>query len=234
MPKLTAGIRVKNSELWAEECLSSLSRFADEVVILDDGSTDRTVEICRGFPKVTRLVRWPKSFFHEGIDRNVVLALAKDTEPDWIVFLDIDEVFEDRIAEDIQAMMSMEDCGVWGFHMLHFWRSRTHFRVDGQWGQETLYHIHPRLVRNVPGLVFPPQMIHGAHVLGTEGRGLLSGHFIKHYGYAYADEVARKYERYRQLDPQGDYEHLRDESSLQLVPYEQAAEYLNRELQKCA
>ena len=71
---LTAGIRVKDGELWAEECLRSLSGFVDDIVILDDGSTDRTVEICRSFDKVRHLLRWPKSFFHEGIDRNVALA----------------------------------------------------------------------------------------------------------------------------------------------------------------
>ena len=71
---LTGGIRVKDGELWAEQCLRSLSGFVDDIVILDDGSTDRTVEICRSFDKVRHLLRWPKSFFHEGIDRNVVLA----------------------------------------------------------------------------------------------------------------------------------------------------------------
>ena len=71
---LTAGMRVKDGELWAEECLRSLGGFVDDIVILDDGSTDRTVEICRSFDKVRHLLRWPKSFFHEGIDRNVVPA----------------------------------------------------------------------------------------------------------------------------------------------------------------
>jgi glycosyltransferase involved in cell wall biosynthesis len=225
--KLTAGMRVKNGELWAEECLASLSEFVDQIVILDDGSTDHTPDICRGFPKVTHLIRWEKSFFQEGLDRNVVLALAKDTEPDWILFLDIDEVFEEALAGQIQALMQIQDCGIWGFRMLHFWKSRTHFRVDGRWGEETLGHVHPRLVRNVPSLFFPPQPIHGAHVLGAQGRPLLSDLLIKHYGYAHAEEVVRKCRRYREVDPGGDYEHLLDESGLQLVSYEAARRFLN-------
>ena len=73
---LTAGMRVRDGELWAEECLRSLSSFVDDIVILDDGSTDRTVEICRSFDKVRHLPRWPRSFCHEAIARNVVLAMA--------------------------------------------------------------------------------------------------------------------------------------------------------------
>ena len=217
--KLTAGIRVKNGELWAEECLSSLSRIADEICILDDGSQDRTVEICRSFEAVTHLLRWEKSFFHEGIDRNVVLAMVKDTEPDWIAMMDIDEVFEDAIVDELPAMMEQDEYAVWGFRMLHFWRGKTHFRVDGTWGRETTGHIHPRLFRNQPGLHFPTQKIHGAHILGCEGRAALSGVCIKHYGYSFPDEVRRKFERYMAVDPEGEYGHLVDESELALVEY---------------
>ena len=45
---LTAGIRVKDGELWAEECLRSLRGFLDDIVILDDGSTDRAVRADMG------------------------------------------------------------------------------------------------------------------------------------------------------------------------------------------
>jgi len=221
--KLTAGIRVKNGELWAEECLSSLSAFVDEIVIVDDGSTDGTVGLCRTFPKVSTVLCWPKTFFDEGLDRNVVLGLAKGTQPDWMLMLDIDEVFEDRIVDCLDDMLAQDACTVWGFHMLHFWRGKTHFRMDGPWGRETLNHVHPRLFRDQPGLRYPFQAIHGAHILGVQGQAALSGIRIKHYGYSYPDKVREKYEQYRRVDPEGDYEHLVDESGLMLVEYRQAA-----------
>ena len=39
--ELPAGIRAKDGELWAEGCLRSLSGFVDDIMVLDDGSTDR-------------------------------------------------------------------------------------------------------------------------------------------------------------------------------------------------
>ena len=217
--KLTAGIRVKDGELWAEECLTSLSRFVDEIVILDDGSTDSTVEVCRSFPKVSQVLCWPKSFFDEGLDRNMVLGLVKGTGPDWILMMDIDEVFEDRVCDSIDMMLNQDEYAMWGFHMLHFWRGKTHFRMDGNWGQETLHHVHPRLFRNQPSLRYPFQPIHGAHVLGIQGKAAVSDVKIKHYGYSFPEKNREKWELYRQVDPEGDYAHLIAEEGLVLVEY---------------
>jgi len=215
-PRITAGIRVKNGESYAGECLQGLSEFVDCIVILDDGSTDRTVQICRRFSKVRHLLSWSKNFFHEGLDRNVVLAMAKDTRPEWILCLDIDEVFEECAREVIPDLVEANDIAMWGFHMYHFWRGHTHYRVDGQWGKETGDHVHTRLFRNQPGLCFPPQKAHGAHVLGSEGRVAVSDLRIKHYGYADPEEAQAKYERYQQIGGPVDYSHLIDESGLQL------------------
>lgn len=218
--RLTAGIRVKNGALWAAECLSHLSLFCDDIVVLDDGSTDATPDLCRACPQVTRFLRWEKNFFHEGMDRNVVLAMAKDTEPDWILIMDIDEVFEAQAPELIPQLMAQEEYAVWGFRMLHFWRDKQHFRIDGKWGDETRTHIHPRLFRNQAGLYFPPQKIHGAHIFGVEGHAAVAEQlYLKHYGYSFWDKTLEKYHLYRREDPEGDYEHLVNEAGLQLVDY---------------
>ncbi len=217
--RLTAGIRVKNGRLWAEECLGSLCRFVDGIVVLDDGSTDSTPDICRARPKLAHYIRWEKSFFDEGIDRNVVPALIKDTEPDWILIMDIDEVFEDRILDDIGPMMQQDEFDFWGFRMVHFWRTKTHFRMDGNWGEETRVHIHERLFRNNPDLRYPCRRIHGAHVLGLSGKGALSEAMIKHYGYAHDEKIVEKFRLYSEVDPDGSYGHLLSEEGAKLVEY---------------
>jgi glycosyl transferase family 2/glycosyl transferase family 1 len=226
-PKLTAGIRVKNAERFAAECLGELSTYVDEIVILDDGSTDKTEAICRSFPKVTRYVKWPKNFFHEGIDRNVVLALAKDTSPDWILLPDIDEVFEERFKEELPAMMAREDVALYAFLFCHFWRSRTHYRVDGKWGRESHEFPIPRLVRNQPGLCYPVDKALGtAQVRGVTGKCVVSDIRVKHYGHLYEDLSKTKVGLYSSLDPGSDYSYMIDETGLELEEWKEDASAL--------
>jgi glycogen(starch) synthase len=216
-PKLTAGIRVKNGERFAEECLRDLSAYVDEIVLVDDGSTDRTVQIARSFPKVTSVVRWEKDFFHEGIDRNVVLALAKNSNPDWILLPDIDEVFEDRFKEEVHRMMEEPDVSLYAFLFCHFWRSKSHFRVDGKWGRETREFPIPRMVRNEPGLRYPVHRALGtAQITGVRGRAIVSDLRVKHYGHLYEDISREKVRLYASLDPGVDYSYMVDETGLEL------------------
>jgi len=191
----------------------------DEIVVADDGSTDRAEEVCRSFPEVSTVLPWPESFFDEGLDRNMVLGLAKGTQPDWILMMDIDGVFQDGIVSRIGDMMAQDEYAVWDFHMLRFWHGKTHFRMDGPWGHETLNHVHPRLFRDQPGLRYPFQRLHGAHILGALGKAAVSDVRIRHYGYARPDRAREKHQLYRRVDPQGDYRHLVDETGLVLVEY---------------
>jgi glycogen(starch) synthase len=221
-PKLTAGIRVKNGERYAEECLRDLSDYVDEIVILDDGSTDRTVDICRSFPKVTEVVRWEKDFFHEGIDRNVVLALIKNTNPAWILLPDIDEVFEDRFKEEVHRLMEDPNVDLYGFLFCHFWRSRTHYRIDGKWGKESREFPIPRLVRNQPSLHYPVHRALGtAQITGIRGNAAISDIRVKHYGHLHEEISREKVRLYSSLDPGVDYSYMTDETGLVLEEWKE-------------
>jgi (heptosyl)LPS beta-1,4-glucosyltransferase len=95
--KISATIITLNEESNIGECLASLD-FADEIVVLDSGSTDRTAEICRAHPRVR---------FHEdawlgfGKQKNLAAGLAVN---DWIFNIDADERVSPRLKESIESV----------------------------------------------------------------------------------------------------------------------------------
>ncbi len=55
--KIIATYRVKNEARFIEQSLKSVIDICSEIVVLDDNSTDETVEICSGFDKVTNILK---------------------------------------------------------------------------------------------------------------------------------------------------------------------------------
>ena len=65
--------------------LADLCQYVDDLVILDDASTDGTYELCRSFPRVRVLARERKSGFDNEIYlRQKLWQLTVDTSPAWI------------------------------------------------------------------------------------------------------------------------------------------------------
>ena len=92
MLKITACTIVKNEEGNLPRWLECAKSLADEIVVVDTGSTDRTVELARDAGASVYSFEWRKDF---SAAKNFALRKAKG---DWIVFLDADEYFR---AEDI-------------------------------------------------------------------------------------------------------------------------------------
>jgi len=81
-------------------CLESV-KWSDEIIVLDSGSTDNTVEICREYtPKVTVTVTdWPGY----GPQKNRAL---KQASCDWVLSIDADEHLSPALQTDIQHAMT--------------------------------------------------------------------------------------------------------------------------------
>jgi glycosyltransferase involved in cell wall biosynthesis len=93
--KLSACIIAKNNQDSIGACLASLKGI-DEVILLDTGSTDRTIEIAQKYPSVKIFyTRWNDDFAEA---RNKCLDYATG---DWILSIDTDEVLETGI-ESVQ------------------------------------------------------------------------------------------------------------------------------------
>jgi len=102
MTNISATIITLNEEANIGDCLASLD-FADEIIVVDSGSSDKTEAICKAHPKVR--------FFHQewlgyGGQKNRAAELAHN---DWILNIDADE----RISPELQ--LSLEDADTSGF-----------------------------------------------------------------------------------------------------------------------
>jgi len=84
--KISACLIVKDEERNISECLQSLVVFADEIIVVDTGSTDDTINIAKGFTNKIYSFPWIDDF---SAARNYALEKATG---DWIVSIDADEI----------------------------------------------------------------------------------------------------------------------------------------------
>jgi len=207
--KLTAILRIKDQIATIDECMSKLSTIADEIVVVDNGSTDGTLEAYKKYPKITTVLETRE--FDEGRDKIMVLDAAKKSGADWILWIDADEIFEDHFTRAvIDKYMSSKYSRV-TFRMCNFWLSKERCRLDGNY---YLYTLHPQrsMWRNTAGTYFKNQKIHNGDILGTVGRTYLSPYRIKHYGYVDVEKIRQKMKTYLKEDNAGsrDYVALMD------------------------
>jgi glycosyltransferase involved in cell wall biosynthesis len=95
---LSAAIITKNEEANIERCLRSLT-FVDEIVVVDSGSTDRTLEICERYGcRITR-TGWM------GYGKNKQLAVDSVIH-DWVLSVDADEEVTPDLAREIETLLS--------------------------------------------------------------------------------------------------------------------------------
>jgi glycosyltransferase involved in cell wall biosynthesis len=97
-PMLSALVVARNEERQLGECLETL-RFADEIVVALDRTTDRSAEIARGFG--ARIVEgtWP----FEGERRTAAVAACRG---DWIIEVDADERATPALAEEVRRAIA--------------------------------------------------------------------------------------------------------------------------------
>ena len=89
MPKLSVIMIVKNEEGCLADCLTSVCAVADEIVVVDTGSTDDTIAIAKSFDATVVEMKWVDDF---AVARNRSIAAATG---DWLLHLDADEVLDD-------------------------------------------------------------------------------------------------------------------------------------------
>jgi (heptosyl)LPS beta-1,4-glucosyltransferase len=100
MPRLSVTVIALNQEAHIGECLASVS-FADEIVVVDTGSTDRTVELARTYTDRVLQAHW------QGFGRTKNYALDQ-ARGHWVFSLDTDERVPPALRDEILAVVAAD------------------------------------------------------------------------------------------------------------------------------
>ncbi|WP_263706287.1 TPR domain-containing glycosyltransferase [Shouchella tritolerans] len=171
---------VKNEEAHIEQCLKSVHDIVDEIVIVDTGSTDQTVEICKKYTKNIHSFQWNQNFSEA---RNESIQRAKSK---WILWLDGDEELDRENIDNLKAALSQKkEEAILYVPIINY--------IGKSVQEEDAYNIYqPRIFRNGKKLVFQNR-IH--ETLEIPNAGLVEDTLdvpIKHYGYLDSFKTSKK------------------------------------------
>lgn len=101
----------RNEQHFLPACLNAIKKFADEIVLLNKGSDDRTPDIARVFGARVFNYQWQEDF---AAARNAGLEKA---EGDWVLILDADEVIAEQDLERLKTILAEHEEGRTAFLM---------------------------------------------------------------------------------------------------------------------
>ena len=180
---LAGVILTLNEQRHIEETIASLKKVADEILVIDSGSTDRTVELAEKSGAKVFFRAWDNDF---SAQRN--FALDK-TSADWILYIDADERITDELAESIRNAISEK-----GSSILSFRRHNIAFGKEFRFGvfrPDTVTRLFPRTQARWTGLVHE-------RIESNLPEKTIKGHLI-HYPYENWEQYLVKFNSYTTL-----------------------------------
>ncbi|MEC4748762.1 glycosyltransferase [Methylomicrobium sp. Wu6] len=180
---LSVIIITKNEALHIARCLESVA-WADEIIVLDSGSTDATVEICRRHTDKVFQSDWPGF----GIQKQRALDKAQG---DWVLSIDADEIVTPELKNQIELAVQSGRYDAYQINRLSSYCGRQ-IRHGGWWPDYVL-----RLFRRQKGY-FSEALVHEQiHVDGAIGRIETP---LLHESFVNLEEVLHKVDGYSTLN----------------------------------
>jgi len=199
--KLSVGILTYNSEKYLPQVLESVRGIADQIVVLDSGSTDRTCQIVEEFGGELHRRRLD-NFVNQ---RNHLLSLCTG---DWVLFIDSDEVVSPELAGELLKLKEGEP--PFDGYYINVMTSYL-----GRWIKHAWYpDWHLRLARRDRCRWVGSEVHESLTVDGRVGR--LEGNLL-HYSYTSLSEHLKKIDLYTTLYARGAFRKGKRFSLLKLL-----------------
>ena len=180
----------KNEEANLKDCLESVS-FADEIIVVDSQSSDKTQEIARSFgAKLEITSDWPGF----GPQKNRALNLATQ---DWVLSIDADERVTPELKQEILATMASANAADCYAIPRSSWYCGRFMKHSG-WYPDYVDRLFKR-----GSAKFSDHLVH-ERLLPTGSSGKLKNHFL-HYSYRDFSQVLKKVDVYSSAAAQQAY-----------------------------
>ena len=178
---LSVTIITKNEEDAIAECLTSVV-WADEIIIVDSGSTDKTIQICKAHGANVHISReWPGF----GPQKNLALSLASH---DWVLSIDADERVSSNLRDEIQQVLSLNLQNT-AFRIPRSSSYCGQFMRHSGWSPDYVLRLFPKALGR-----FSDNIVHEHVIFNGEVRTLKNP--ILHISYTNLEEVLDKTNRY--------------------------------------
>lgn len=208
--KVTLSMIVKDErQRYLSRVLRSLVGHIDEAVIIDDGSTDDTILICKeilGEIPLHIITNKESMFSNEVNLRKLQWEATIKTNPDWILNLDADELIEEKFWDKASDILDNPDFEKCCFRLYDMW-NETEYREDEWWNAHS--HADTYMLRYREDFQYQwkdtPQ--HCGRFPSNCGIFTGAGEVfrIQHMGWAKEADRLIKFRRYQTLDPDAVY-----------------------------
>lgn len=187
MIKLSVTLAVFNEEKFLNRCLESIKPIADEIVIVDGRSTDKTVEIAKKFKaRIISKENNPENFH---INKKIANDAARG---EWILQMDADEVVSSGLAKEIKDVLASnpKENG--------FWIPRANFFLGKFLKKGGVYPDYTmRLYRRGKGNLEAKTVHEQAVVEGTVG--YLKNDLLHYNNPTFGDYIEKRLNRYTDI-----------------------------------
>lgn len=162
---------VKNEEDYLTQCLESIKDIVDEIIIVDTGSTDKTVEIAKSYGAKVYYFEWNSNFSEA---RNESLKYATK---EWILILDADDELHTEYLENFKLLLNMQ----LDENAIYFFETLSHYGdyIDNNC---VTINLNPRMFKNNCGIHYEGE-IHNQLVSSGKYDVICNTIKIHHYGY---------------------------------------------------